>query len=73
MSCCVAVDRLNRGRWFALDKNDRGVGFFVGGAVVPPFTPSPSSIRLFFFLVGLVGVVGMVRGTEEAPSASALG
>ena len=36
VSRCVAVDRLNRGRWFALDKNDRGVGFFVGGAVVPP-------------------------------------
>ena len=42
VSCCVAVDRLNRSRWSALEKWQGG-GHFVGGADVPlhSFPPCP--------------------------------
>ena len=44
VSCCVAVDRLNRSRWSALEKW-QGDGHFVGGADVPfcSFSPVHSS------------------------------
>ena len=46
VSCYVAVDRLNRGRWSALIKMAGGWAFCRRGSC-PPFAPSPLSIRLF--------------------------
>ena len=52
MSCCVAVDRLNRGRWSA-PRKWQGNGHFVGGADVPlrSFSPVHSSLFLVCFKI----------------------
>ena len=49
VSCCVAVDRLNRGRWSALIKNDRGMGFLWEGQLSPLHSFSPVYSSLFWF------------------------
>ena len=63
VSCCVAVDRLNRGRWSALIKMTGGWAF-CGRGSCPPFAPSPLSIRLFF------GSVKTDRPVEKVPDPS---
>ena len=63
VSCCVAVDRLNRGRWSALIKNDRGMGFLWEGQLSPlhSFSPVYSS---------LLGSVKTDRPVEKVPNPS---